>query len=225
MVVDSSTDLELQLKKRARRRLVGAIALVLLMVIFLPMMLRDRSADRTKPEVTITIPSELGSVEVQLPAPVKNLPTATVAEPVVAPVVVKQAVVSNEVKPAPIVDTANKPETKPTEVKESDKKIPDTKTETKESVAVINPTDSALPAASNAKFYVQIGVFSDADNVKKLQANLAELGYKSQTEKISTDKGEKIRLRTSNFKERNEAAIALENIKSYGMTGIVVSQK
>jgi DedD protein len=37
-------DLELNIKKRARRRLVGAIALVLLMVIVLPMILKDRSA-------------------------------------------------------------------------------------------------------------------------------------------------------------------------------------
>ena len=35
---------EIQFKKRARRRLVGAIALVLLMVTILPMVLDDRAA-------------------------------------------------------------------------------------------------------------------------------------------------------------------------------------
>jgi DedD protein len=74
------------------------------------------------------------------------------------------------------------------------------------------------------KFYVQIGVFSDAANVKQLQSKLSDLGYKSQTEKINTDKGQKIRLKTQQFGDRNEAAIALENIKDAGLTGMVVSQ-
>ena len=71
---------------------------------------------------------------------------------------------------------------------------------------------------------MQVGVFSDAANVKQLQTKLSDLGYKSQTEKISTDKGQKIRLRTQTFADRNEAAIALENIKDAGLTGMVVSQ-
>ena len=74
------------------------------------------------------------------------------------------------------------------------------------------------------KFYVQVGVFSDAGNVKELQSKLSDLGYKSQTEMIDTDKGKKIRLRTQEFVDRNEAAIALENIKDAGLTGMVVSQ-
>jgi len=53
---------------------------------------------------------------------------------------------------------------------------------------------------------------------------LTSLGYKSQTEKINTDKGQKIRLRTQVFGDRNDAAIALQNIKDAGLTGMVVSQ-
>ncbi len=46
------------------------------------------------------------------------------------------------------------------------------------------------------KFYVQVGVFSDAGNVKRLQAKLGELGYSSVTEKVNTPAGQKIRLKT-----------------------------
>jgi DedD protein len=49
-------DQELSLKKRARRRLVGAIALVLLMVIVLPMILQDRSALAPQAPIKITMP-------------------------------------------------------------------------------------------------------------------------------------------------------------------------
>jgi DedD protein len=50
------SDEEIQLRKRARRRLVGAIALVLLAVVFLPMVLDSEPRQRPQ-EVNIQIPS------------------------------------------------------------------------------------------------------------------------------------------------------------------------
>jgi len=67
-------------------------------------------------------------------------------------------------------------------------------------------------------------VFSEVANVRQLQSKLSSLGYQSKTEKISTPKGEKIRLRSQVFNSRNDAAIALQNIKEAGLTGMVVSQ-
>ena len=49
------SDEELQLKKRARRRLVGAIALVLLVVVFLPMLL-DSEPKPLNQDIAIIIP-------------------------------------------------------------------------------------------------------------------------------------------------------------------------
>ena len=49
-----ANDQELALKKRARRRLVGAVALVLLMVIVLPMILKDRAALAPQEAIKIT---------------------------------------------------------------------------------------------------------------------------------------------------------------------------
>ncbi|MEO1948132.1 MAG: SPOR domain-containing protein, partial [Methylophilaceae bacterium] len=79
--------------------------------------------------------------------------------------------------------------------------------------------------SKNNPFYVQIGVFSDVANVKKLQVKLDELGYQSVAEKMKTATGEKTRLRTSAFEAESEAEIALKNIKDAGLTGMVVSQK
>jgi DedD protein len=188
---ETAGDQELNLKKRARRRLVGAIALVLLMVIVLPMILKDRATTSPQEQVTITLPSEQTSPEasdfdssiVPTDSPIVPMPEVTQAESEVA-------------TPDPEASSA----------KEIPAKVPE----------VAKP--------SSGKFYVQIGVFSDAANVKQLQSKLSDLGYKSQTEKISTDKGTKIRLKTATFGDRNEAAIALENIKDAGLTGMVVSQ-
>jgi DedD protein len=191
-------DLELNLKKRARRRLVGAIALVLLMVIVLPMILKDRSATTPAEKITITLPNDQSQTEQTQTVPSDFDSNIVPTEPAAA--VIGEA--EPESLPEKEVNTAINADTKAaTPVKEKPPK-----------------------EVVSAKFYVQVGVFSDAANVKQLQIKLSDLGYKSQTEKISTDKGQKIRLRTQVFGNRNEAAIALENIKDAGLTGMVVSQ-
>jgi len=188
------SDQELNFKKRARRRLVGAIALVLLMVIILPMVLKDRAASNPQEKIAITMPSD------PLPASVPSsdfdsnvIPNEPTNPDDSAPAEVTPP-------PAPAEAAAQQPVEKPAE-----------------------PIQEK-PASSH-KFYVQIGVFSDAANVKQLQTKLDGLGYKSHTEKIKTDKGEKIRLKTQTFADRSEAATALESIKQAGLTGMVVSQQ
>ena len=190
---ESVSDLELNLKKRARRRLVGAIALVLLMIIVLPIILKDRAAITPAEKVTITLPSEQSQT-----APSDFDSSIVPAEPATA--------VIEDVEPKPAAEPAPEVISEP---------IAETAAPIKEAPAKVT---------ASQKFYVQVGVFSDAANVKQLQTKLSDLGYKSQTEKISTDKGQKIRLRTQVFGDRNEAAIALENIKDAGLTGMVVSQ-
>jgi DedD protein len=218
-------DQELNLKKRARRRLVGAIALVLLMIIVLPMILKDRSASEPQEKITITLPGE------QPQAAASDFDSSIVpAEPLNPESANTMPEVIDETEPEPEpeanMETSSEEATDteaaaPVAAKQAPpKETPAKAVEPKEApakLATVKPT-------SNQKFYVQVGVFSDAANVKQLQAKLGDLGYKSQTEKISTDKGQKIRLRTQTFADRNEAAIALENIKDAGLTGMVVSQ-
>ena len=189
---------ELNLKKRARRRLVGAIALVLLMVIVLPMILKDRAATTPAEKITITLPSDQATAESTQTAPSDFDSSIVPAERVQA-------------LPEVIDETAPEP-------------LPEESTDAAAPVKQTAKQETPAKDSASHKFYVQVGVFSDAANVKQLQTKLSDLGYKSQTEKISTDKGQKIRLRTQTFADRNEAAIALENIKDAGLTGMVVSQ-
>jgi len=194
---ETSGDQELNFKKRARRRLVGAIALVLLMVVVLPMILKDRAATEPQEKITITLPNE----QVQ--------PEASDFDSSIVPTEPPMSVSPEVTEPAPEATT-------------SDSKAATTKPEQAQPAA---KSEEAKPATETShKFYVQIGVFSEEANVKQLQAKLSDLGYKSQTEKIETAKGKKTRLRTQTFSDRNEAAIALENIKDAGLTGMVVSQ-
>ena len=224
MQKDAPNDQELTLKKRARRRLVGAVALVLLMVIVLPMVLKDRANTQPTDEITITLSNQKSSA--------KSLPEASDFDSNVIPTEVNpqdnqpaqadstnqtspdnQANPHNQAKQVPEANADNSPDSEASvsKPKSDTQKTDIKKTEEKKSI-------------TSSKFYVQIGVFSDEANVKQLQAKLSDLGYKSQTEKIDTAKGKKIRLRTQLLGERNEAAIALQNIKDAGLTGMVVSQ-
>lgn len=100
------SDEELQLKKRARRRLVGAITLVLLVVVFLPMFL-DSEPKPLNQDIAITIPPLTG--------PDSSSRPVTAAPDVVSPVRTETAL---PVRPAPAPETAPKAETAKPEPKQ-----------------------------------------------------------------------------------------------------------
>jgi DedD protein len=232
MQKETISDLELNQKKRARRRLVGAIALVLLMLILLPFVLKDRNASAPQSEITISLPNEKISTDSDFDSTV--VPTEVQPEQTV-----DSTATSPKSETAPIViDTLDEEAQKSESTTSTKDAVPakntDSATQKKvESVKIETPAEqkAAAPKQTEAlehnkkgAFYIQVGVFSDEKNVKQLQTKLSDLGYQSRTEKIDTPKGKKIRLRTQVFNDRNDAAIALENIKDAGLTGMVVSQ-
>ncbi|HSR01297.1 MAG TPA: SPOR domain-containing protein [Methylophilaceae bacterium] len=206
---NDQVDSSLSFKKRARRRLVGAIALVLLMVIILPMMLEDREKV-VQEDVEIIMSPSPSDLEASAGIETENL--ADVEEVIIQQPASEETDLKESLE-MPDVD-------KPTITQEI------TKTEKSETKETARTNAKVSNGSVNGKgYYVQIGVFSNPENIKKLQLKLSDLGYRSLTEKISTDTGVKTRLRTESFNERNEAAIALQNIKDSGLAGMVVSQK
>ncbi len=206
---DSAADQELVLKKRARRRLVGALALVLLMVTLLPLVLKDRSQEKVKEQVKITLPGDISS-----PVPVSS-ETQDVPSDFDSKVIPGETVQDQPDPEASGHDSEAAPG-QATTVLSSEQTVRSTHEATQKTEASNSNTGK--------KFYIQVGVFSELANVKRLQAKLSELGYSSATEKINTPNGQKIRLRTQVFTGRDEAATALEKIKDAGLTGMVVSQ-
>lgn len=228
MPPDQSIEQEIQFKKRARRRLVGAVALVLLMVTILPMVLDDRVAKSPQQEIAISIPSQDGAEFSSKVVPVGPI----MPEPIVAPeskpdkALVSEATSAKAVEPSPSAKTETlksvKPIAKPAQVV-----MP--KPETAETTSVQKSPAEKNPAqddnAKSGAYTVQIGVFSDVANVKKLQQKLQTLGYKSYSETMDTPKGEKIRLRAGPFADREQADSALAVIKEAGLSGLVVLNK
>jgi len=218
MPPDLPNEQELMLKKRARRRLVGAVALVLLMIIILPQVLQDRALMAQQEPIRITMP-EIA----------KANPEPTVSHAVIEPVVSQQAVPQDiaavePVKPAePAVDVkepvvAKKPESAPPKIALAP--------QAEKPVAVKTPdaskTEIKTPVKPAESFTVQVGVYSDAANVKRLQDQLKQAGFSTHTEKVQTPKGESLRLKAGSFSSREDALVALAKIKESGLSGIVI---
>lgn len=226
MPPDLPNEQELTLKKRARRRLVGAVALVLLMVIVLPQILQDRAVLAQQEPIKITMP-QVANVAPQSAVensvteiPVNPQPVQQQSAPVVSGMASENKALPDSDVKEPVAernsvkDAANK-KTEPTLVAVVDKKI-----ETK-AVETTKP-ETKNPAKEKESFTVQVGVYSDAANVKRLQEQLKQAGFSTHTEKVKTSKGESLRLKAGNFSSRQDASVALAKIKEMGLSGIVI---
>lgn len=219
MATEKLSEQEIQLRKRARRRLVGAIALVLLMVTVLPMVLDDREAQTQQPEIAVNIPSQENSDFSSRIVPVDPAgETATQAN-------------QSEAAPVepPLPPPAAAPQPAPEPVPQPAPKAEPVKPVAPEPKAEVPVPKPEAPKAAPAKqagegYTVQIGVFSDAGNVKQLQDKLAAAGFKSYTEKLGMPGGTKIRLRVGSYTTRAEAEKARDKLSAAGTSGIVVAK-
>jgi DedD protein len=210
---------ELNLKKRARRRLVGAIVIVILMLIILPKILQDRAALVPPAVIKISMPEaglHQSSATKVVPA-VDGQPSfdAKPARSVVADFVNTESAV---------VDVGNSEANDQVQLEASQQKASQAKlSAAKASVAKIAETKpTANPPSS---FAVQVGVYSDAANVVQLQQKLSQAGFNSRTEKMKTANGEKIRLHMGHFSSRQEATAALNKLQQAGFPGMVLSNE
>lgn len=208
MPPDLPNEQELILKKRARRRLVGAVALVLLMIIILPKILQDRANLAPQEAIKITMPEHQADTYSSSVVPV----TPEVSNDLASEVAVNPQVaeVAKEASAAKI---------------ETEKPV--VKVEKQVVAKVVEPkvTSANDQSKTTDSFTVQVGVYSDIANVKQLQEKLKQAGYTSRTEKVTTPNGEKIRLRAGNFPSRQEAANALTKIQAAGLSGMVISHE
>ena len=236
----SQSEQELQFKKRARRRLVGAIGLVLLMITILPLLLKDKTEQAASKDILISIPSQdaqLNNQSIEEKHNQENSASLANTQPQDAavsnqnsndkPLEEAKPLVSPAVESAAPVAQSDKVAAKPIEaqVVSENQKNQKQKEDTKpQSIDASNKADhltsSAAPVAAN--YFVQIGVFSDPENVKQMQSKLSTKGLKSSTELIDTAKGKKTRLRVGAFTSRKDAESALLKVKTLGLAGMVI---
>ncbi len=211
------SDEELQLKKRARRRLVGAVALVLLIVVFLPMVL-DSEPKPLNQDVSISIPpipkTESSS---QLPAPPPAQPPASstsAPSPHVAGL--PEGPPSGPSTSLPAGEPRSEAAPDPAKPEVSAKAKPEPRPAAKPFVKR-EPKPAQVAAAAPAgedSFVVQLGAFSNSANAKSLQKKLQDNKFKAYTELVRNAGGDRTRVRVGPYASREAAEKARERLKS-----------
>ncbi|WP_153131397.1 SPOR domain-containing protein [Dechloromonas hortensis] len=242
-------DAQLQLKKRARRRLVGAVAFVSVVAVVLPMVM-DHEPRQVVPDVEIRIPGQdekpfapkfaAAPVEKASEKPVVATPTEA---PVAAPVEPKVAVApsarvvevakdkpvekATEKPPAKVEKPAEKPAAKPEKPAEKPIEKPAAKPDDAKRAAAIlaGQAAEAKPAVKSGEYLVLIGAFSNEANVKNLKTKLGEQGIKTYSEPLETPQGKKTRVRAGPFASREAAEKALEKMQRIGVSGVVTAKQ
>ena len=220
---------ELQLRKRARRRLIGAIALVTIVAVFLPMVL-DHEPKPVNQDISIQIPSpSSGAFTSKIVPVVPGMPDAktagkTAPESTVTPKPSQVAAATPAAKPAAGTPT---PPAYDTEAAPPKKAAPEQPKSAPKPAAKSAPAPKAADQAkSDAKsaggYVVQVAALNDADKAKQMQEQIAATGVKSYTEVVPTVKGNVTRVRAGPFASRDEAEKVRDHLKGMGLNGNIV---
>jgi dihydrofolate synthase/folylpolyglutamate synthase len=243
--MSDSVAANLQLKKRARRRLIGAIAFAGLVAVVLPMIMDEEPKQQVQ-DVDVRIPGQddapfapklepagdgaehappaeatFSPVEVGECPPEKPAVEPEAEKPTVKPAekpAPKPEAAKSAARPAekPLVKPAEKPATKPA----------GKQTEAQRAAAILSgKVDDAAPAAGNVPYVILIGAFAKSANVKILQTKIGELGIKVYTEPLESPEGMKTRVRAGPFPDRAAAERALEKMKRIGVNGVVAAKQ
>lgn len=230
-------------KKRARRRLVGAIALALAVAVGLPMLL-DSEPKPLSSDIDIRIPSKDRVAAPGAAAPaapvapsaaldareeIVDVPTAVAprdaATVEVAPAKPAMKMLPKEDKP---VEAKVMPPAKPAE-KPAEKALAK-KVEEKPAVKTERPADAARAIAiledkpvdaAGQKFVVQVASLASQEKVDELRAKLRAEGISSFTQKVKTKEGELIRVRVGPT-SREDADKTRAKLGKIGLGGTVV---
>ena len=216
----------LQLKRRARRRLVGAIALVTFVVIILPLIL-DKEPGPAGPPLSVQIPNqESGGFNTRVLPPAPAAPAGPGPEKKAEIAPAKAEVAS--VKAEPPLAKAGLPAVK-TELPAAKAEFPAVKAEPAEREVAKAPgkaEDLRAKVAPNAQAWVvTVDAFSDKKNVIQLRTKLSAAGVKSYTEAVKTSKGELTRVRAGPFASKEAAEQARAKLDAMGLKpGTVASR-
>ena len=199
------------LKRRARRRLVGAIALVVLVVVVLPVIL-DQQPRPVPQTLTVQIPGPDGG-----PFKTRVLP------PLQSPAAPQKSESTRAAKDpsSKAVQAEPEPPSRPRVAKKESARSAD-KERARTQVAEARRAQALL---NDEGFVVPLGAFTNPDNAKQVQDRAASAGIKSYTESVKGQQGEQTRVRAGPFASRDAAEKARDRLKSLGLEVGQVAQR
>ena len=189
---------QVEVRRKGRQRLIGAIVLALLAVVFVPMVL-DPEPRRDRVEPMLSIPPREGAA----PLPLVTKSPEPAAEPV----------------------KAEPPKAEPPKVepaKDEPKATPAQAAPAKATVAPRQP--ETRPAAPKLEgFAVQVGAFRDDAKLAQARGKLTAAKVPHYTERLDAAAGDLTRLRAGPFPTREAAEKAAAQLKRAGLDGRVVT--
>lgn len=206
-------------KKRARRRLIGAIVMVLAVVIGLPMVL-DSEPQAINKNIAIQIPSR------DEPA-VSSEPKEEVAAADTSKISSSSPTTETTTESKPVVQEApvtSTPATPPVPTKPTESPAKNVEESTR-ALAILNDSNSDAAATTKkaTRIVVQIGAFTTQEKVKELRGKLASAGIQSYTQKVATSSGDKIRVRIGPFDDKDAADKVKNKLDKLGLNGKLLS--
>lgn len=202
-----------------KHRIIGAVIIVALAVIFVPMILDRRSAPET-PNVS------------EIPAPTSAPENKVVVMPVPPPEPKPSAAAVEAQSPkSTVASEPSKPAAAPPPKAANDKPAAATKPETKTASAApakttVKPAAIPEPKAAPVKsgWVVQVGTFANAANATRLEEQLKKHGHAVSRERVASNGGNALRLRVGPFKDKTLAIKAQGQIqKETGVQGVVLA--
>lgn len=208
---------EFNLRRQTRRRLIGAVALVLLVVILLPVVFDSEPAPATGNDIELRIPNKDSAGEFQPKIDLPELDKMASAAAAASTVASASAVGSS---PASVVAVVPSPVVKPvTPAPALSKPKPEVKTKPEAKPKVESKPAAKVHAIPKSGWVVQVGAFSNVDTAKSLQARLSKQGYHAYTEKA----GSVVRVRVGSYPTREAAEKIQSRLESHGTQANVVS--
>jgi DedD protein len=231
------------MRRRARRRLVGAIAIALSAFVILPMLF-DPEPRPLGPDVDINIPAPSSPFEpdavvapaAQMGSGEAKAKTAEPTTPAAAPTEPSQAVEAAAAKPVETKAPEVKPaaaeerqpvEKKPVESKPVEKKVVEKKPAEKpapkdveKAAPAVKPAPLPKPSGAFAShgFLLQLGAFGSESNAKQLQERVAAAGFKAD---LNAANGQ-FRVRVGPYPERDRALDVQNKLKAKGFKSVVI---
>jgi DedD protein len=229
------------LRRRARRRLVGAIVLALAVAVFVPMLLESdpkplgedvsvkippvddgKFVNKLNDKAKTEPPKALAKAETKVDAPRPEAPKAEAMRPAAEP---SKAEPPKE-EPAPKAETAPRPEPASAPAPKEEPR----RSEPPPAPAAASRPDSAKPQAAAkepaaGEFSVQVFAFSDDKGANSLVNKLKGKGFPAYSEPVGTSRGTLWRVRVGPFPSREGAAAARDKLKGEGYNGIVASAR
>lgn len=200
-------------RSRARRRLAGALVLLVIGVVGFPIVFE------TQPRpLPVDTPIVVGSTRVAptpaaAPARPAPLPVGQSVEidPVAGPPAVAAAPPAAASRPAPLPVITERAEPAPAPVA------------TAASAARTAPPPPVAAASAAGRFVVQVGAYTDAATLRDARARVEKLGLKTYTQVVNSEAGARTRVRLGPFATRDEADAAAAKVKRAGLPAAIVT--